>query len=307
MIPVSQYKFYTLGVRLERVVAHKGAVSAADMFTPLMEAQAALDDLIKGDPIQLDYAKADANALLNKLGALFDKFFIDPSSRQFRFPAAGMQIEPHELTLISSFVEKFEAALAAELGRKAVYAVPKRGLFDSLDLAEHADIQFADVDKQLTPQMRQDIKASGRALAFGMPTAACFHMVRALEGALSRYIEGVTGQAAESFHNLWKDGLARLRSADKESDARVVAMLQDVDKRYREPMVAGEEIKQADAQILFSLASSILTLMLESIAPGKGHVQPQYRALQERVEQVSQQHDVQDELGQNNNKRHKSA
>src|ERR1043166_4829231 len=125
MNPISQYKFYDLGAKLHRATSNRTAVSAADMFVPLMEAQAALDNLLKGDPITLEIARPDASALLNRFGPLFNKHFIDPSTRQFRHPAREDVIESHELNLLRSMVEKFESALAAELSRKAIYAVPK--------------------------------------------------------------------------------------------------------------------------------------------------------------------------------------
>lgn len=296
MNPISQYKFYELGARLHRVTAHKATINAAEMFVPLMEAQASVDNLLKGDPITLEHAKVDANNLLNKLGSLFNKHFIDPTSRQFRFPGRDEVIDAHELTLLSSLVEKFETAFAAELSRRAIYAVPKRGLFDSYDLAENADNQFsAEMIERMPASMRDDIRAAGRALAFGLGIAACFHLIRAVEVAFTFYLEAYTGQAAASFANPWRDGLNRLKGGDKgttNADPRVIMMLQEVNSRYRVPLYKGENaVSINEAMIFFGMASSLITLMMEALS-GKKQVEPRYRALAEKVEQVMSENNI---------------
>jgi hypothetical protein len=309
MKPISQYKFYELGAKLHRVIARKTSLNASEMFVPLMDAQAALDNLLKGDPIPLDHARADGNTLLSKLGTVFDKHFIDPSTRQFRFPAKEDMIESHELTLLTSLVEKFETALAAELSRKAIYAVPKRGLFDSYDLAENADIQFSDeISARMPAGVRDDIRAAGRALAFGLGVAACFHLIRALEQVLSLYLEAVTGQASSHFKDIWKDGLARLKSQEKNShvDQRIVTLMMEADARYRAPLVRAEDdINFNEAVIFFSMASSIITIVLDA-AGNRKPMEPRYKALQEKVEQVLNENDI-DESSDDDAHRGKSA
>ncbi len=276
MNPVNQYRFYELGAKLYRVIAHSSSVAAADMFVPLMEAQNALDSLIKGDPFPIDFAKQDANALLNRLGALFNRYFIDTSSRQFRFPTRDEMIDTHELALLRSLVEKFETALSAELNRRAVYIVPRRGIYDPHDLAEKAEMQFdEETVSRMSEPMREEIRAAGRSLAFGLATAACFHLIRAIEGALAMYMEGVTRTPAANADNLWKDALNRLSGAEKDkflsADARLAGLLREVDTRYRNALnKPGASFTMQEALIFFGIASSLLTLTMESMAQRRG-------------------------------------
>ncbi len=283
MNPISQYKFYDLGAKLYRVVANRTAVGAAEMFVPLMEAQTALDTLIKGDPIQLEHSKPEANALLNKLGAIFDKNFIDLNTRQFRFPGREEVIDAHELTLLRSLVEKFETAFASELSRKAVFTVPKRGLFDTYELTEHADNQFAEETLRIMPQgVRADIRAAGRALAFGLASACCFHLVRAAEDLLSKYSEAFGGGTASKSDVLWHEALPRLVAMSKGKnpnapDARIVGMLSDIEGRIRPALTntnghnADAHISISDATIFFNTTTSMISLMLDALNKnGKG-------------------------------------
>ncbi len=303
MTPISQYKFYDLGAKLHRVVSNRTAVGAAEMFVPLMEAQTALDTLIKGDPIQLEVSRSEANALLNKLGAIFDKNFIDLNTRQFRFPGREEVIDAHELTLLRSLVEKFETAFASELSRKAVFTVPKRGLFDTYELTEHADNQFSEETLRIMPEhVRTDIRMAGRALAFGLSAACCFHLVRAAEDLLSRYNEAFGGGTATKPNILWNESLPRLIAMSKgkganSPDPRILSMLSDIESRVRPALRAnGTPVSINDATILFGTTSSMISLMLEAL--GKmGKTQNRMKSAQEKLEEAQNvaQHDDEDD------------
>src|SRR6204780_2326016 len=114
MQQLNAYRFYELGARLHALFNMRTQARVADMFAPLAEAQAMLDGFIKGDPFALETSKADANRLLAKIGSVFNRYFIDPASRQLKNPTGEDRIDAHELTLILSLVDKFEHALAAE-------------------------------------------------------------------------------------------------------------------------------------------------------------------------------------------------
>jgi hypothetical protein len=297
MNPVNQYRFYELGAKLYRVTAHSSSVGAADMFVPLMEAQNALDNLIKGDPITLEFAKTDANNLLNRLGALFNRYFIDTSSRQFRFPSREEQIDVHELAMLRSLVEKFETALSAELNRRAIYIVPRRGLFDAHDLAEKAEMQFDEETlARMNEPMREEIRSAGRALAFGLPAAACFHLIRAIEGALSIYMEGVSRTAVTNSDNLWKDVLNRLGGAEKDkflsTDARLAGLLREVDTRYRATLAKpGASITMQEALIFFGTSGSLVTLVMESTAQRRGPALGKMKEAKDSIESLDDEDD----------------
>lgn len=292
MNPVNQYRFYDLGAKLYRVIAHKSSVAAGEMFVPLMEAQTVLDALIKGDPIPIDFAKQDATALLNKLGTLFNRYFIDMTTRQFRFPSREEVIDAHELVLLRSLVEKFETALAAELNRRAVYSVPRRGLYDARDLTEHADIQFNQETLDRMPEaMREEIRAAGRSLAFGLGTAACFHLVRAIESALALYFENFSRQPVTNSENLWKDVMNRLSAAEKDkfasAEARLAGLLREVEVRYRNVLARpGASFNDQEAAIFFGIAGSLITLIMETTQMRSVPIATKMKEVKEAIESL---------------------
>lgn len=294
MTPISQYKFYDLGAKLHRVVSNRTAVGAAEMFVPLMEAQTALDALIKGEPIQLDSARTEANHLLNKLGSIFDRHFIDMTTRQFRFPGREEVIDAHELTLLRSLVEKFETALASELSRRAVFLVPKRGLFDSYELSEHADHQFSENTLNVMPDhVRADIRLAGRALAFGLASACCFHLIRAVEDILGKYAQAYGCGSATKPSVLWNESLPRLIAMSKSKsaqspDTRILAMLSDIEGRTRPALQrADSSISIGDATLFFNAAASMLSLMLDTLNQ-MGKTQQRMKTAEEKLVEAHQ-------------------
>src|SRR5580693_823281 len=190
MHQMNAYPFYELGAKLYGLFGYGAQARVADMFAPLTEAQTLLDGFIKGDVFAPESSKADANRLLAKIGAVFNRYFIDPSTKQMKASGGEDRIDAHELSLIRSLVEKFEQALAAELNRAPTYLAGKRGIYSTFDLAENAEAIFPEKLRGTIPVLAQnEFNAAGRALVFGMGTAAAIHMLRAIEVVLKLYYE----------------------------------------------------------------------------------------------------------------------
>ena len=121
MNQLNAYRFYELGAKLHELFSFGDQARVADLFAPLTETQTLLDSFIKGEVFIPDSSKADANKLLAKISGVFNRYFIDPSSKQIRSPAGEDRIDAYEMSTLRSHVEKFEQALAAELTRAPVY------------------------------------------------------------------------------------------------------------------------------------------------------------------------------------------
>jgi len=276
MQQLNAYRFYELGARLHCLFSMRNQGRVADMFAPLTEAQALLDGFIKGDTFALESSKADANRLLNKVGNLFNRYFIDPTSKQLKTPTGEDRIDPHELSMIHSLVEKFEHALAAELNRAPTYVAEKRGIYSTYDLAENARQVFPkNLKDSIPPAAQSEFDNAGRALAFGLGTAAAMHMLRAVEIMLKQYYEMFAGSvSAKSERNLsiYLKKLAALAEDEETSprpDKRVVQMLAQIKDRYRNPLLTPETAISADeAMSLFGMASALISLMAEQVDAG---------------------------------------
>jgi hypothetical protein len=293
-----------LAAKLHGLISCASTMRVADIFGPLTEAQTALDTLIKGDPLPIETSKADATRLLNKLGNIFDRTFIDTTSGQIKKPSGEDRMDTHEIASIQSLVDKFEHALAAELNCAPVYFASRRGIYSTYDLIENAYQTFSESVLKIIPVTAQnEFGTAGRALAFGLGTATTMHLLRAVEVVLKQYYElfsGTTVAKTERSYNIYLKKLATL--ADDENNAmrpdkRLLQMLAQIKEHYRNPLTMPEHnVSVEQATSLFGLATAIITLMAEQIiarqkpASGKGG-----KAAKEALANVAEEADEGDE------------
>ncbi|MDD3030376.1 MAG: hypothetical protein PHS57_08920 [Alphaproteobacteria bacterium] len=277
MKQLNSYRFYELGAKLHALFRSDNGGRAADMFAPLSEAQALLDSFIKGNVIALTSSKADASRLLDKIGSIFDRHFIDPSSKQLKNLGGEDQIDTHELAMLHGLVEKFEHALAAELNRAPTYVADKCGIYSTYDLAENAQEMFSDQVRSVLPVKAQgEFSSAGRALAFGFGTASVVHILRAIEITLRSYYEVFSTTVPSKAERNYAFYIKKLASFTDEEDRRfrpdkrVIQMLAQIKERYRNPLVVmGLSVSTSEAMQLFSMASALMSMMAESILAGR--------------------------------------
>jgi ribosomal protein S20 len=273
MQQLNAYRFYELGAKLHELFSSGGQARAADIFAPLTEAQTLLDSFIKGDVFTPDSSKADASRLLAKISALFNRYFIDPSTKQLKTPAGEDRVDAYEMSMIRSLVEKFEQALAAELNRAPTYLACKRGIYSTYDLAENAEAIFSDALRSTIPAAAQkEFNTAGRALVFGLGTASVVHMLRAIEVMLKLYYETFAGAPAaknERNYAMYVKKLAAMaedEDKDIRPDTRVIQMLAQIKSHYRNPLITPDAAYSIDtATQLFGMASALMSMMAEQI------------------------------------------
>ena len=273
MQQLNAYQFYELGAKLRELFSFGEQARVADLFAPLTEAQNLLDSFIKGDVFTPDSSKADASKLLNKIGGVFNRYFIDSSTKQLKAPTGEDRVDAYEMSLVRSLVEKFEQALAAELNRAPTYLAGKRGIYSTYDLAENAQMIFSDALRGIIPTASQkEFNTAGRALVFGMGMAAAIHMLRAIEIMLKLYYETYAGAPAAKGERNYAMYVKKLTamSEDEEKtdrpDTRVIQMLAQIKSHYRNPLITPEAVTSVDeATQLFGMASALISMMAEQV------------------------------------------
>jgi hypothetical protein len=289
MKQLNSYRFYELGGKLHSLFVAEGGLRVADMFAPLSEAQTLLDSFIKGDVITLSTSKSDAVKLLNKIGGIFNRYFIDPSTKQLKSQDTEDRIDLHELAMLRGLVEKFEHALAAELNCAPTYVADKCGIYSTYDLAENAQEIFAEGLRGVIPMEAQnEFCAAGRALAFGFGTAAVVHTLRAIEMTLRMYYEVFNGAAAAKGERNYSLYIKKLMAmADEEDrnprpDKRVLQMLAQIKEHYRNPLIVSDSSATVDEALqLFGMASALISMMAEVVlASRKKAIEATHSALE---------------------------
>ncbi|MEJ0062785.1 MAG: hypothetical protein WDO70_06195 [Alphaproteobacteria bacterium] len=283
MQQLQQFKFYDLGAKLYGVFNLRNHGRVADLFGPLTDAQKSLDALIKGDPIELKLAKGEASKLLTQISALFDKYFIDKTNRQLRFPSGEEKVDPQELALIQLALEKFESALAAELSRIVVYPAVQRGIYSSVDLIENAHLALPEsAQAYVSAAAKRELDSAGRAIGFELGTAATVHALRALETVTVSYYElfaaPLTGRNERNLTTYLRKLAALADEEDLKTrpDQRLVQLLTQIKDSYRNPVMHADAIVEVGtAASLFGLVTSAIAQIAEQIA---AHQEPQAKA-----------------------------
>ena len=264
---------YELGSRLRGLFDVRAHTRIGDFFGPLTEAQRLLDRLIKGDPYTLRSAKPSAVKLLNAVATLFDRYFIDPETRQLAPPTDDATLAPQDLTNLALCVEKFDHAFVAELATLPHYLAEQRGIYATRDLAENAHHVFAETLRaHIPPPTQKEIQHAGEALVFGLGTSAGFHALRGLEIMLKAYYESFVPTPApknERSYGLYLKKLVALSDDNTETrhpDKRIVQMLAQIKDHYRNPMITPEHcFSIEESTALFSLSTALIALMAEKL------------------------------------------
>ncbi|MBV8548822.1 MAG: hypothetical protein JO126_05140 [Alphaproteobacteria bacterium] len=275
MQQLNLYRFYELGSTLRRMFCAKAQQHVANMFGPLADAQNVLDGFIKGEVFALESSKADALRLQSKIGAIFNRYFIDPATKQLRAGENQDPVDAHDLNMIHGLLDKFEQSLSAELALLPAFLAGKRGIYSTTELADNAQAVFSDHLRKTIPAAAQtEFNGAGRALVFGMGTAAAVHMLRAVDMMLRAYYEAFVGGTAstkgERNYTMYLKKLAALlddEDATNKPDRRVIQMLIQVKDHYRNPLLLPETNLSIDeAMQLFGLSSAVISMMAEQLA-----------------------------------------
>lgn len=268
MQSLNAYRFYELGAKLHGLVDNS-TQRVADMFATLAEAQTLLDSLIKDETFPLHTSRADATRLLNKIGSLFDRYFIDPSTKQLKAGGSEDRVDLHELSLLRTLTEKFEHALAADMSHIPSYVAQKCGIYSTFELAENARNVFGANLRDVIPASALiEFDTAGRSLAFGLGTAASIHTLRAVEIMLRAYYESFAGSAAAKGERNYANYVKKLATMsededkDPRPDRRIVLMLVQIKDQYRNPLVTPETVIEVEeAAQLFGIASNVVASM----------------------------------------------
>jgi hypothetical protein len=171
-------------------------------------------------------------------------------------------------------VEKFEHALAAELNRAPTYLAGKRGIYSTFDLSENARQIFSkNLQEAIPVASLTEFNGAGRALVFGLGTAAAMHMLRSVEIMLKQYYELFAGPVSAKSERNFAIYLKKLAALAEDEDAsprpdkRVVQLLAQIKDHYRNPLLAPEAaISLDEATALFGMASALISLMAEQVS-----------------------------------------
>ncbi|CAN7433938.1 hypothetical protein [Rhizobium sp. LjRoot254] len=153
--------------------------------------------------------------------------------------------------------------LDADLGHQPVYHVyPKRAYSIDKLIEDAASLFSSEVTAEFSDSEIFDIREAGKCLAFEVPTAAAFHLFRAVDALLQRYTIAVAGSLPKSKN--WGQYLAELDKCGV--DPKITSVLRQLKDLHRNPIIHPEvRLTLEEGLSLIGIAESAVSLVVRDL------------------------------------------
>lgn len=133
-------------------------------------------------------------------------------------------------------LREFEAILKAELAHENMYLVQQKAAFDTQTLINFGFLAFPHdlVDK--ANEAVEDLNSAMRCIAFELPTAAAFHLYRAIEIVLGIYWDAASGGQPRPKNQSIGAYIGEFDKA-KLGNAKIISSLKDLKNIHRNPTI----------------------------------------------------------------------
>ena len=182
----------------------------------------------------------------------------------------------NQLEQIADTALELELLLRSEFAIQPSYLVTPKGGYDVDILTSTPKDAFPPNLLQKVPEAEYDITECAKALAFELPTACGFHLMRVFEAVLKKYylITLRDGNLLDkngcnkSIGTLIQEMLNN-RTPDKEKDNKinaVIDILKSIKDNYRNPLIHLEiNMEIQEVLVLFGVIYGAISLMLEKL------------------------------------------
>jgi hypothetical protein len=267
---VSLSWFVQFGAALQPATRFPSDIKAAEGHASLLTLKPYLDALIQSAsaqsfiPLYLRSSLASVRELHNLIVTVLTA---DDSNVAF-------DQEKHNIWMKAFDVERL---LNAELSIQPTYMVfPKRGYDIEVLISDGMQLFSEDCKRNFSDEEKYDINQSAKCLAFEVPTAAAFHVFRAVESVIRRYYEVVIGKLPAKRMRNWGAYIKQLRSCG--ADIKVLSVLEQMRDLYRNPILHPEtQLTMDEALSLIGIAETAISTMVADLRKRKTEVLATFR------------------------------
>jgi hypothetical protein len=245
-------------VVLNPLQAIEDSDNLADVIIDLYIARNALDGLFNGFYPFRACVKAGGD-LRQAIGEAIEQYNEDKTAK----------VDAYLSYRITNAAKQFQTILAAEMQTLDTYHASQKALYSTQDLIERAEIVLPETIREAVPEETiNEIRAAGKCLAFELPTACGFHIVRATEAVIREYYRAVVGTVPKVKARNWGSYIKLLKT--KGADSKIITVLEQIKDTYRNPIVhPGDVLEMEDAIILFGMAQGVIVSMMKDIVTRK--------------------------------------
>lgn len=259
---INTYALYLLGKNLAPIGGvDEDNSTYGDVLWVLLNTRMQINELLSNATLPVKTCRQAATQLVQSIDSVV------PADIQEAFKQdKSAKVDWWSLQQIKDAATKFETVFAEELAIVDTYSVTQKGAYSTTELITNAEALFSkDVQQKLPQQAIQDIREAGKCLAFETPTAAAFHIVRAIESVILAYYAKVLGRAPPSRMRNWGVYIKTLRDSGK-ADTKILDFLKHIKDNYRNPISHPEAVLTIDeVLVLVSVAVGAMSQMAASL------------------------------------------
>jgi hypothetical protein len=277
--------YYELGKQADRIEARlskiDGEADVSAFAWPLFSFRWKLFGLLQAPCALLPASQRAATGIIKAISDIIPEDF----DKIFEAEAKATKIPQYKFGWVLSAIKKFETVLANDMPEMSTFSVAQLGIYRTEDLIHRAQLQIDEsVRSMLLPLALADLKEAGKCLAFRVPTAAAFHLSRAIETGMNQYFEALTGKPYElkPAANNWAIKTQLLK--DNGADEKITEFLIHIRRSYRNPITHPDVILEPpEAFNFFSQAISVISMMLDAVKAKNESRQPLLTGLTEEM------------------------
>jgi hypothetical protein len=189
---VNEFVFYELAVKVHRLaeIANTHEVKYSEIWSQWSDARDAIDEIYRQRP--LNFTTAAALKLYQQINEVVPQ---ELNEMIAKVPSGvALSSEPFlpwwVVNNIREAANEFETVLRNECQVMDTYFVSKKGAYSTIDLVERAHHQIPESIRAKVPELtRKDFDQAGKCIAFDVPTAAAFHLLRGTETLIRTYYD----------------------------------------------------------------------------------------------------------------------
>jgi hypothetical protein len=174
--------------------------------------------------------------------------------------------QPFDEGLVEEFEEKFRefrTVLGADLGVAATYVVHQPGVLSVDSLIAGASAVFEGYLDRVPEAAKWDTDQAGRCIAFDLPTAAGFHIARATETILLKYLQAFGQSISKESQRNWGQYTKIMRDNSAGSNEKVLSTIDQIRKLHRNPLLHPDvTLIMAEALGLWAICCSAIQAMI---------------------------------------------
>src|ERR1017187_10324303 len=264
---VTEFVFYELAVKIHPLTELSDSLKFSEIWLSWWNAREALDEIYRQRP--LNFVTPISLRLYQAITAVVPTKWDDVIAKYPRKIEGSEQVEEEapipfwQLSEVREAAKEFETVLRTECQAMDTYFVSKKGTYSTQDLVANAHYHVLEPTRSRLPDLtKSDFDQAGKCIAFDVPTAAAFHLLRGTEAVIRDYYELVVPGAKQADPKMrnWGTYLRLLRNHD--ANAEILALLTLLKNVYRNPVIHPEETYTDErVQVLLGLCISAVVLM----------------------------------------------